>query len=274
MARAASETGRPLVAHTMYPQGVVAGTLRERGVPVYREIEAAVHALAWMAGLGPGDGVPELPEPAPLGPVSGDYWGARALVAEAGVPVVEARRVSRAREAVAAAAELGYPVVLKALDRDHKSDAGGVALGITDEPSLVAACGRLEGRGELSLERMAEGGVELIVGVRRDPRFGPVLMVGIGGIHAELLRDVAVALAPVGEAEAERLLRSLRGSPLLTGACGLPVLDVAGAAAAAALLSRFAAARPAIEEIEVNPLLVTADGVFALDARVVGSPAR
>jgi acyl-CoA synthetase (NDP forming) len=272
MARASSETGRPLVAHTMYPRGVVAGVLRERGVPVYREIEAAVQALAWMAELGPGDGVPELPDPAPAGPWTEDYWGARSLVAEAGVPLVEARRVSGANEAVVAAAEVGYPVVLKALDRQHKSDAGGVVLGLADEPSLVAACGRLEGRGELSLEHMAGGGVELIVGVRRDVSFGPVLLVGIGGAYAELLRDVAVALAPVDEAGAEHLLRSLRGSPLLTGTRGRPVLDVAGAAAAAVSLSRFAAARPAIAEIEINPLLVTADGVLALDARVVGSP--
>jgi acyl-CoA synthetase (NDP forming) len=274
MAHASSETGRPLVAHTMYPQGVVAGALRERGIPVYREIEAAVRALAWIAELTSGDGVPELPEPAPTGPSSGDYWGARALAAEAGVPLVEARRVSGTNEAVAAAAELGYPVVLKALDQGHKSDAGGVVLGLADEPSLVAACGGLEGRGELSLERMAGGGVELIVGVRRDVRFGPVLLVGIGGAYAEVLRDVAVALAPVDESGAELLLRSLRGSPLLTGARGGLVLDVAGAAAAAAALSRLAAARPAIEEIEINPLLVTADGVLALDARVVGSPAR
>ena len=273
MAHASSETGRPLLAHTMYPHGAVAGALRERGVPVYREIEAAVQALAWMAELGPGDGIPEIPEPAPAGPWTEDYWGARALVAEAGVPLVEARRVSGANEAVAAAAELGYPVVLKALDREHKSDAGGVVLGLADEPSLVAACGGLEGRGELSLERMAGGGIELIVGVRRDVRFGPVLVIGIGGAYAELLRDVAVALAPVDEAGAEHLLRSLRGSPLLTGARGRPALDVAGAAAAAAALSRFAADRPAIEEIEINPLLVRADGVLALDARVVGSPA-
>ena len=226
-----------------------------------------------MAELGPGDGVPELPGARASRALDEDYWGARALVAEAGVPLVEARRVSGATEAVAAAAELGYPVVLKALDREHKSDAGGVVLGIADEPRCVAACGGLEGRGELSLERMAGGGIELIVGVRRDVRFGPVLVIGIGGTYAELLRDVAVALAPVDEAGAEHLLRSLRGSPLLTGARGRPVLDVAGAAAAAVSLSRFAAARPAIAEIEINPLLVTADGVLALDARVVGSPA-
>jgi acyl-CoA synthetase (NDP forming) len=273
MAHASSVTGRPLVSHTMYPHGAVAGVLRERGVPVYREIEAAVQALAWMAELRPGDGVPEIPEPAPAQPWTEDYWGARELVAEAGVPLVETRRVSGATEAVAAAAELGYPVVLKALDREHKTDAGGVVLGIHDEPSLVVACRSLERRGELSVERMAGGGVELIVGVRRDVRFGPVLLVGIGGVYAELLRDVAVALAPVDEAGAEELLRSLRGSRLLTGARERPVLDVAGAAAAAAALSRFAAARPGIAEIEVNPLLVTAEGVLALDARVVGSPA-
>ena len=122
-----------------------------------------------------------------------------------------------------------------------------------------------------SVEAMADtsDGVELIVGCMRDPRFGPIVLVGLGGIHAELLRDVVVALAPAGADEIETLLLSLRGAGLLTGARGRPRLDVRAAADAAAALSRVGAAHPEIAEIEVNPLLVTPDGALGLDARIV-----
>ena len=112
-------------------------------------------------------------------------------------------------------------------------------------------------------------GAEMIVGCRRDPRFGPLVLVGLGGLHAEMLRDVAVALAPAEPAELEALIRSLRGAPLLTGARGRPALDVAAVADAAAALSRLAADHPEIAEVEVNPLLALPEGVIGLDARVV-----
>jgi citrate lyase gamma subunit len=113
-------------------------------------------------------------------------------------------------------------------------------------------------------------GIELLIGARRDHSFGPILLVGAGGVFAELLKDVAVALAPVTEEQAEALIRSLRIAPLLLGARGKTALDVAAAARAAAALSRAAAEHPEIAEIEVNPLLVTPSGALALDARVVG----
>jgi acyl-CoA synthetase (NDP forming) len=112
-------------------------------------------------------------------------------------------------------------------------------------------------------------GVELIVGCRRDPRFGPLLLVGLGGIHAEVLGDTAVALAPVAANQAEELIRSLRGAPLLLGARGRPSLDVAAAARVAAALSRLAAEHAELAELEVNPLLVLPEGALGLDARVV-----
>jgi hypothetical protein len=177
-------------------------------------------------------------------------------------------------EARAAARELGYPLVLKALGLLHKSDAGGVALGLADEAALDAALADMQERlapEGFSLEAMADstGGVELIVGCRRDPRFGPLLLVGLGGIYAELLRDVGVALAPAEPETAEELLRTLRGAQLLLGARGRPVLDLRAAATAAAALSRFAAAHPEVAEVEVNPLLVTREGAVGLDARLV-----
>jgi acyl-CoA synthetase (NDP forming) len=124
---------------------------------------------------------------------------------------------------------------------------------------------------EYSVERMApvEDGIELIVGSRRDARFGPVTLVGMGGLYTEVLGDVAVALAPIGEADAERLIGSLRGAPLLLGARGRPALDVTAAAWATAALSRTAAEHPEIDELEINPLLVLTEGALALDARIV-----
>jgi len=155
----------------------------------------------------------------------------------------------------------------------HKSDAGGVALGLADREALEAALAEMATlrSSEYSVERTApvSEGVELLVGVRWDERFGPVLLVGAGGLYAEVVRDVAAALAPVGEEHAEDLIRSLRISTLLEGARGRPRLDLRGAARAAAALSKLAAARQDLGEIEINPLLVTEHGALALDARVV-----
>jgi hypothetical protein len=190
------------------------------------------------------------------------------------VPLAPARAARTADEAVGAAEALGYPVVLKALGLLHKSDAGGVVLGLADARAVAAAVGELEARLQPSgyavepqVDRAA--GVELIAGCRRDPRFGPLLLVGLGGVHAEVLRDTAVALAPATAEQAEALLRSLRGAALLDGVRGRPAVDVRAAAEAAAALSHLAARRPEIAEIEVNPLLALPAGAIGLDARVV-----
>jgi acyl-CoA synthetase (NDP forming) len=245
-------------------------------VPVHREIESALGSLARIAQLAerPARGVPEAATAVPARPGEEGYLEARALVAAAGVPLAEARPARTSEEALDAAAELGFPVVLKALGLLHKSDAGGVVLGIPDGAALTAAYAELVERLRpegVVVERMvaAAAGVELIIGCRRDPRFGPLLLVGLGGVHAEVLRDTAVALAPASTDEAEELLHSLRSAPLLLGARGRPPLDVRAAAAAAAALARLAADRPELSELEVNPLLVLTDGAVGLDARVV-----
>jgi hypothetical protein len=112
-------------------------------------------------------------------------------------------------------------------------------------------------------------GVELVVGCRLDRRFGPVALAGIGGLYAELLDDVQLALAPVDEEAAEQLFRRLRGAPLLRGLRGRPPVDLRAVAKALADLSRFAAAHPEVAEVEVNPLLATPAGALGLDARIV-----
>jgi acyl-CoA synthetase (NDP forming) len=264
LARTAADV--PLVVHTIYPDTDAAAALRSEGALVYREIETAARALAALAPRPPRD-LRQLGDS--VAPVEEGYFSSRALVASAGIALAEARAVTTRPEALAAAAELGYPVVLKDLSREHKSDAGGVVLGLADTVELETAFGE---PGEWSVERMAplRDGVELIVGVRRDPRFGPLLLVGLGGIYAEVLADVAVALAPVDPGEAEELLLSLRCAGLLAGARGRPAVDVRAAAEAASALSRLAAQAPWIAELEINPLLVTPGGALGLDARLVG----
>jgi acetate---CoA ligase (ADP-forming) len=274
MARAADASRRALVVQSMYPSSPALVELRKTGVPVYREIEAAVWALARLADQAEQmpRGVPELPPPAAGTPVD-DYWSVRELLASAGIAFPLATRVADLAEARTAAAELGYPIVVKALGLPHKSDAGGVALGIEDERALeevLARMATLSFKG-YSVERMApvSEGAELIVGCLNDARFGPIALVGLGGIYAELLDDTAVALAPVNASEAEKLIRSLRGAPILAGARGRPSLDIPAAAEALAALSRLAAARPELAELEINPLLVLPQGAFGLDARAV-----
>jgi acetate---CoA ligase (ADP-forming) len=301
LADAADATGRPLLVHTMHPQTAPASALRRRGVPVYRTIERAVGVLARLAEAGEREprGVPEAAAaPSVLAPRTASnegevrggpsgrsassqgyariaaYSAARALLAAGGVPFVLAREVSTSDEAAAAAAEIGYPVVLKALGLLHKSDAGGVVTALAEESALRAAFADLQERlapPAFSVERMAPvgDGVELLVGARWDARFGPVALVGLGGVFTEVLSDVAVALAPVDEATGRELLLSLRAAPLLQGARGRPEIDLDAAASAVAALSRVAAAHPEIAEIEVNPLLALPEGAVGLDARAV-----
>jgi acetate---CoA ligase (ADP-forming) len=276
MAKCAREREKPLVVQTMYWRSAAADALLEAGIPVYRDLEGALAAITALvrAGAVRPRGVPDLPAASErtVGVKATAYWGARELLTDAGVGFAPARKAGNAAEALAAAEELGFPVVLKALAATHKSDLGGVVVGIPDKPALELQLSRMATlSSEYSVERTApvSDGVELIVGTKRDPRFGPVTLVGVGGLYAEVLEDVAVALAPVSDRDAEGLIRSLRGAPLLTGARGRSALDIPAAAKAIAAISRLAAEHPEIQEVEVNPLLVLPEGALGLDARVV-----
>ena len=244
---------------------------------MYRDIGAAAAALRGSGGDGP---TCRLAGAAPAGePVQRlDYVSVRSALAAIGVPFPLAAVATTEAEAVEAATHTGFPLVLKAMGLQHKSDAGGVVLDVRDLPALRSAYRDVAQRlapAAVSVEAMADrsGGVELIVGAHQDPRCGPVVMVGLGGVFTEVLDDVAFALAPVSEATAERLLRSLRAAPLLLGARGRSPVDMTALAGLVARVSEFAAAHPELAAVEINPVLAGPDGVLALDARAVAPEA-
>ncbi len=173
---------------------------------------------------------------------------------------------------------LSFPLVLKALGREHKSEGGGVVLGLRDQTAVRAAYADMVSRLDppaVSLESMVDAatGVEIILGCVRDPRFGPVLMVGLGGVFAEVLADTALAIAPVSVAGARRLLLSLRAAPMLLGARGREPVDLDALAETVSRVSHLAVTHPELVEMELNPVLAGSSGVVALDARLVlGTP--
>jgi acyl-CoA synthetase (NDP forming) len=249
--------------------------LRSGDVPAFRRVGSACRALAAATAfeLAPVRPTPARPEPA--APVTAtDYVAARELLAAGGVPFPPAERVTDGAAALLAAHRIGFPVALKALGAEHKSDGGGVVLGIATPDALASALADLEARlapPTFSVERMVTAPVlaELVCGVTWDPRFGPVAMVGGGGTAVELLDDVVLALAPLEPDEAEAMLRRLRTFPLLDGFRGRARLALAQAATAIAAVTRVAAAHPELAAVEVNPLLVGVDFAVAVDARTI-----
>ncbi|MFF8846301.1 acetate--CoA ligase family protein [Streptomyces sp. NPDC015127] len=276
LGEAARHSGRLLVVHTMARDTPALTVLREHGVPVYERIEQAATALAQAARQDrtTPEAPPRLPPPAPSPVPNGDYETVRALLRSHGLAFPAAHFVTTADEAATAARRTGYPLVLKAMGLAHKTEAGGVALGIADETALRTAFARMRrstGATRYAVEEMVAHphSVELIAGVRRDPAFGPVAMVGLGGVTAELLADTALALAPLTRRRARDLLLSLRHAPLLTGWRGAAALDLDAAADALCALAEAAAEHPELTELEVNPLLVHPGGAVALDAHGV-----
>jgi acetate---CoA ligase (ADP-forming) len=208
------------------------------------------------------------------------------LLRAAGLSVTPALAVRDADAAVEAARPLGgHAVVLKidAVDLPHKSDLGLVRLGLAGDDDIRAAADDLlravrdhgvDARG-LLLEPMADPGLELIVGLRRDPSFGPCVVVGLGGVLAEVLDDVAIRLAPVSPETANAMLDELRAARLLDGLRGRPAVDRAAVAGLIVALSTLAIERPDLLEVDLNPVIATADGAVAVDALVVlGGPSR
>lgn len=203
------------------------------------------------------------------------------LLESIGIPTAIPESAPSADAAVSAAERIGFPVVLKVISPEvsHKSEVGGVILGLKSatevrdgfehiKQSLVAKVpgARFEG---VAVQAMAPQGIELIAGTVRDDRFGPLVMVGVGGVFVEVLNDSALRLAPVDENEARAMLSELRGAPLLGGVRGRGAADVGAIAKLVAALSRFAAENPELREIDLNPVAAYPEGVRVLDARVL-----
>jgi acyl-CoA synthetase (NDP forming) len=273
MAAAVAAQAKPLVVQTIYPESPASQVLRAVGIPVHRDIDRACAVLAGLVEPASVGLAEALPDPAP--PVTDtSYDAARALFADAGIAFPVAVSVTDPAGLEAALDSLRFPVVLKATGRLHKSEGGGVVVGLVGRDQVRAAYADLVGRlapPAVSVEAQADlaDGVELIVGSVRDPKFGAVVMVGLGGVLTELLDDTACAIAPVSVAAARELLRSLQGAPALLGARGRAPVDLDALADAVARVSRLAAAHPELVELELNPVLAGPAGVLALDARLV-----
>jgi acyl-CoA synthetase (NDP forming) len=201
------------------------------------------------------------------------YWAARELLVAAGVAFPAAARLRTPAELAGAAAAVPPPYVLKAGWLEHKSEQGGVQVGIAGEQLEAAFRGmhsRL-GEGDYVLEQqdLRAGAVEILVGARQDPHLGALVVVGAGGVEAELHRDVVVELAPVDDASALAMVRRLRCFPLLEGWRGRPATDLPALAQVIAAVSRLAARRPELAEIELNPVRVAPQGALAVDVLVV-----
>jgi acyl-CoA synthetase (NDP forming) len=198
-----------------------------------------------------------------------------------GLPVVVPDAATTADDAVRAASRIGYPVVLKVLSPDvsHKSDVGGVELNVGDEAAVRAAFERIrkslaakapsahfEG---VAVQPMAKAGVELIAGTFRDDRFGAMVMVGLGGVLVEVMKDTALAIAPIGGREAAAMIARLRGVQILRGVRGQAGVDIDAIVSILETVSGIAAAHPEIAEMDLNPVVAYEDGLAILDARIV-----
>jgi acyl-CoA synthetase (NDP forming) len=274
LAELARADGKALVVHSMADAGPSTDALWRGGVPVFDDVRAAVRTLAGLAALVPRPLRAAEPLPAPsAGPLDG-YWAARRALADHGVRFPAARLVRDRAELLASAAALRSPYVLKAGWLAHKSELGGVAVGLADPARAAAAFDRMHtalGAGDYVLEEqdVRSGVLELLVGARRDPGFGPVAVVGAGGTETEVHADIAVELAPVDAATAHAMLDRLRCRPLLDSWRGRPPLATSAVVELVVAVSRFVAANPDVDEVELNPVRVGPDGAVAVDALIL-----
>lgn len=264
----------------------VVRAVERAGYVVFEDPTRAVNAIAAMGRFGeafaraparPGPTLPVFALPAST-PTEAD---GKRILSGVGISAAPETACTQIEDAVAAAEALGYPVVLKILSPDilHKSEIGGVLLDVAEAEGVRAgyalllerAAGRapdarIEG---VLVAKQLKGGVECILGIQRDPVFGPIAMVGLGGIFVEVLRDVALRRCPFDDGVAEAMIRGLRGASLLEGARGRPPADVPALARMLSRLSAFAAAAgPALASVDLNPVLVMpmGEGAYAADA--------
>ena len=206
------------------------------------------------------------------GPTPTDPVSVAGLLAELGVDTAPSTLCRSADEAAdVAAAATTFPAVVKLAEAAHRTELGGVRLDLADEAAVRAAATELLTQGPVLVQRQLSG-VEIAVGGVRDPVFGPVVMVGLGGIWVEVLGDVAFAMAPLHRAEARTLLDGLRGAALLTGARGGPSVDLDALADVVVAAGNLLLACPDVVELDLNPVLATADSAVAVDWKIGVAP--
>lgn len=203
------------------------------------------------------------------------------LLKSAGVRVVDTRLATSQSEAVSLARQIGFPVVLKVVSPQitHKTDAGGVKLNLQTEEQVgkafddtVTSAKRYDPGASIqgvSVQKMSPPGIEVIMGMSRDPQFGPVLMFGLGGILVEVLKDVSFRIVPLTPQDAREMVREIQGYRLLTGYRGQAAVDTGKLEEMLLRLSAFLENAPDIQELDLNPVFAYADDVIAVDARVV-----
>ena len=270
-------TDKPVICYGRTAQNVTdAGRAfqAKAGIPFIQGLPETLRAANCVIAHAEALRRPVAPPPPPRGN-AGALAGAAfdRLLEGHGIALPKSARAASPEEAAARAAELGFPVAVKIHSSDalHKSDVGGVALGLRDRESVRAAASAMPAREGFVIQEMVDG-LELILGVREDAQYGPVMAAGLGGVLVEVLDDVALRLLPVDEAMAEDMLGGLKGAKLLGPFRGRPARDVAAAARAMAGLSRlFLDHRPFLADLEINPLMVLAEGngVRAVDVRLV-----
>lgn len=260
--------------------------VRASGVPFFRSPERALRAIArftnWANALDSAETPPPSRPAERLPSGMTPEYAAKNILEVAGLPMPRRRLVTDVEAAMVAAQEIGFPVALKVQSAGlpHKTDVGGVILSLADDVTLRAGWERLHANLAVSaagvpidgilVEAMSKPGLELILGARSDPDWGPVLAIGLGGVFTEILKDVRLLPVDMTIAEIKRALRSLKGAALLEAFRGKPARDVDAIAATIAKLAAFMRAHPEISEIDINPLVAFSEGegVLALDALI------
>jgi acyl-CoA synthetase (NDP forming) len=276
---AAARTDKPLLvlanlSATVDP--VQAAVIREGGVPVLEGTETGLRAIRHLM-----DRAEWLDRPSPQPRITspsdwprGEHRAEEILVGY-GIPVARSREAGNRGEAIEAANSLGYPVVMKTVGVDHKMEVAGVILDLVDEEQVARAYDDLSSRlgAKVMVSEQIGPGVELALGMIRDPQFGPVVLISAGGTLIELLRDSVALLPPLDQAGARRALDRLAMAPMLGGHRGAPPVDMACLAAIVARFSELAIDAPAdIASIDVNPLIATADSTSAVDVLIKTAP--
>jgi acetate---CoA ligase (ADP-forming) len=299
-AHASAEWDKPLLASFIGLIGTEEGSyLDEHGIPEFNMPELAVSAMGALVKRGAQLARKEaasvaVPHPAPDLPKAGalvtravesgvsntDLALAREILEAAGVRYNRSGTAKDDTEAARIAESVGYPVVIKLVSNDviHKSDVGGVVLDVVGEEGVREACASIRANVEkhqpgaridgFTIEEQVKG-TEIIVGMSRDASFGPMLMVGMGGIFVEVYKDVAFRLVPLNRTDALEMIGEIRAQPLLNGARKRPVLDRGELAEVLIRISDLVDACPQIHELDLNPLVITPKGLVAIDARVI-----